>query len=130
MSWAEDCAAVIPCLNEAAAIGKVVAGVRRFLPHVWVVDDGSTDATSHEAAAAGARVVRHAVSQGKGASLQDGWRAAQTGGFRWALTLDGDGQHAADDIPAFFDLADRTGARLVWGIEWATRGGCRRCGGG
>ena len=115
MSWAEECAAVIPCLNEAAAIGKVVAGVRRYLPQVWVVDDGSSDATSPEAAAAGARVLRHAVPLGKGASLQEGWRAAQSGGFQWALTLDGDGQHATEDIPAFFELVDRTGARLVSG---------------
>jgi glycosyltransferase involved in cell wall biosynthesis len=115
MSWAEQCAAVIPCLNEATAIGKVIAGVRRYVPNVWVVDDGSTDATSSGAEAAGARVLRHAVPQGKGASLQDGWRAVQTAGFQWALTLDGDGQHASEDIPAFFELADETGARLVSG---------------
>jgi glycosyltransferase involved in cell wall biosynthesis len=115
MSWAEQCGAVIPCLNEAGSIGKVVAGVRRCLPRVWVVDDGSVDGTGAEAKAAGAQVLRHEVPQGKGAALQDGWRAAKAAGCDWALTLDGDGQHAADDIPAFFALADRTGARLVSG---------------
>ena len=117
MSWAQQCAAVIPCLNEAAAIGKVVAGVRRHLPHVWVVDDGSTDATAAKAEVAGAQVLRHATPQGKGTSLQDGWRAVQDAGFEWALTLDGDGQHATEDIPAFFELVDRTGARLVSGTR-------------
>jgi len=115
VSWAEKCAAVIPCLNEAAAIGKVVGGVRGHLPHVWVVDDGSTDATAKEAEAAGATVLRHDVPQGKGAALQDGWRAVRTAGFDWALTLDGDGQHATEDIPAFLEFVDRTGARLVSG---------------
>ena len=115
MSWAEKCAAVIPCLNEAAAIGKVVGGVRGHLPRVWVVDDGSTDATAKEAEAAGATVLRHDVPQGKGAALQDGWRAVRTAGFDWALTLDGDGQHATEDIPAFLEFVDRTGARLVSG---------------
>ena len=115
MSWAEKCAAVIPCLNEAAAIGKVVGGVRGHLPHVWVVDDGSTDATAKEAEAAGATVLRHDVPLGKGAALQDGWWAVRTAGFDWALTLDGDGQHATEDIPAFLEFVDRTGARLVSG---------------
>jgi hypothetical protein len=36
-------------------------------------------------------------------------------GFRWALTLDGDGQHAAEDIPSFFACAEKTGASLVIG---------------
>jgi glycosyltransferase involved in cell wall biosynthesis len=115
VSWAEKCAAVIPCLNEAAAIGKVVGGVRGHLPHVWVVDDGSTDATAKEAEAAGATVLRHDVPLGKGAALQDGWWAVRTAGFDWALTLDGDGQHATEDIPAFLEFVDRTGARLVSG---------------
>jgi glycosyltransferase involved in cell wall biosynthesis len=115
MPWAEQCAAVIPCLNEAAAIGKVVAGVRRYLPQVWVVDDGSEDGTAAEARAAGAQVLRHEISQGKGAALQHGWRAVKAAGFDWALTLDGDGQHATKDIPAFFESADRTGARLISG---------------
>lgn len=89
--------------------------MRRHLPHVWVVDDGSTDDTAKEAAVAGAFVLRHAVPRGKGAALQEGWQVARRAGFDWALTLDGDGQHATEDVPAFLEFVERTGARLVSG---------------
>jgi glycosyltransferase involved in cell wall biosynthesis len=82
---------------------------------VWVVDDGSTDDTAKEAAVAGAFVLRHAVPRGKGAALQEGWQVARRAGFDWALTLDGDGQHATEDVPAFLEFVERTGARLVSG---------------
>jgi len=115
MNWTFNCAAVIPCLNEAAAIGPLVAAVRERLPHVIVVDDGSTDGTATVARRAGAEVLRHATPRGKGAALQTGWRHACGRGFFWALNLDGDGQHAPADIPAFLLRAERSSARLVVG---------------
>src|SRR5678816_924308 len=99
MNWKVECAAVIPCLNEAAAIAGVVRGVQRHFETVFVVDDGSRDNTGALARAAGAEIVRHAEPRGKGAALHDGWQRALESGFKWALTLDGDGQHSCDDIP-------------------------------
>jgi len=57
----------VPCFNEAAAIGKVVADFRAALPDatVYVYDNNSTDDTSAVAAAAGAWVCREA-RRGKG----------------------------------------------------------------
>jgi glycosyltransferase involved in cell wall biosynthesis len=115
MDWAQACVAIIPCYNEAAAIAEVVGGARRHLPNVIVVDDGSTDATSENAYAAGAEVIRHETNLGKGAALRTGCRRARERGFAWALMLDGDGQHSPDDVPVFFDCATRTGAALVIG---------------
>jgi glycosyltransferase involved in cell wall biosynthesis len=110
-----QCAAVIPCYNEAGRIGQVVSGARHHLEHVIVVDDGSTDLTSKEAVAAGAEVVKQFVNSGKGSALRMGWAQAHQAGFTWALTMDGDGQHAAEDIPEFFACAERSGARLIIG---------------
>jgi glycosyltransferase involved in cell wall biosynthesis len=115
MNWPASCAAVIPCLNEAPAIAEVVGAVRQHLPTVFVVDDGSKDNTSALAKAAGATVLRHAVPRGKGAALRAGWQRAQECGFEWALAIDGDGQHCAQDIPKFLSAAERTGAELVVG---------------
>jgi glycosyltransferase involved in cell wall biosynthesis len=42
MDWKRQCAAVVPCFNEAAPIGSVIAEVQKHLPKVIVVDDGST----------------------------------------------------------------------------------------
>src|ERR1700758_567038 len=101
MNWMTQCAAVIPCLNEAASIGQVVKSARRFAETVFVIDDGSSDETGVLAKKAGAEVLRHELPQGKGAALQTGWAHARKRGFRWALTMDGDGQHSAEDIPKF-----------------------------
>ena len=115
MNWNHDCAAVIPCFNEAAHAGKVVTAVEKHLSKIIVVDDGSTDATSEQAKRAGAEIIRLPNNSGKGAALQTGWRRARTLGFKWVLLLDGDGQHAADDIPNFFECAEKTGSTLVVG---------------
>jgi glycosyltransferase involved in cell wall biosynthesis len=115
VNWTDECAAIVPCLNEAQAIGPLVRGIRQFVSTVIVVDDGSTDATAQEARAAGAEVVRHQSSLGKGSALRAGWSIAQQRGFKWALTLDGDGQHAPEDIPNFFAAAEQGSASLIIG---------------
>ena len=113
--WPRHCAAVISCFNEAERIGPLLTRLRRHLPRVIVVDDGSTDATAEIARDGGAGVVRLLKNGGKGAALRTGWRRAREEGFFWALMLDGDGQHAPEDAPGFFACASRTGARLVIG---------------
>lgn len=115
MNWPADCAVIIPCLNESAAIGMLVAAIRRQLPRVLVIDDGSTDGTGDLAMKAGAEVLRHPASLGKGAALNSGWNCAREKGFTWALTLDGDGQHSPEDIPRFLKCAEETSAQLVIG---------------
>ncbi|HZR16900.1 MAG TPA: glycosyltransferase family 2 protein [Verrucomicrobiae bacterium] len=115
MNWASACAAVIPCLNEERAIGPLVEAVRAQVSTVYVVDDGSCDNTSARAQAAGAIVLKNVSSQGKGAALTAGWSRAREHGFRWALSLDGDGQHSPEDIARFFECAERTSAALVVG---------------
>jgi len=113
--WPRLCAAVIPCLNEAGSIGTLVSDVRRHLPTALVVNDGSTDATATAAQQAGAIVLTSPANTGKGRALDRGLRCALASGHRWALTLDGDGQHAPADIPAFFARAEETAASLVVG---------------
>src|SRR5688572_18024107 len=60
-------AVLVPCFNEAAAIGKVVTDFRTALPDatVYVYDNNSTDDTAAIAAAAGAEV-RRETRRGKG----------------------------------------------------------------
>lgn len=79
---------IIPALNEGATIAGVIALARRSsLPHeVIVVDDGSIDDTAAAARRAGARVIRSSLL-GKGASMEDGVRAAA---YPLILFLDGD----------------------------------------
>ena len=72
-------AVIIPALNEAGKIGRVLDKMPRdgrF--EAIVVDDGSTDGTGDEARAHGAAlVVRHEVRGGVGAAIRDGWPAGR-----------------------------------------------------
>lgn len=134
---------VIPCHNEERAISGVLADAQRLGVQVFVVDDGSTDATPkivvrhHDVT-----LLRHDERRGKGEALRTGLRAARQAGFEAVLTMDGDGQHQAGDVPYMLAAARRhpgsvvIGARLLdtdrqprvrhlanrvadWGISWA-----------
>ena len=107
--------AVIPCFNEAPAIGALVTAARAFVPEILVVDDCSTDATQTIAQAAGAIVVRHAANQGKGSALTTGFRTALERGFKAVVTLDGDGQHDPGEIALFLETYSRGDCDLVLG---------------
>jgi glycosyltransferase involved in cell wall biosynthesis len=87
---------IVPAYNEAEAIAGLVGALRAAAPwhEVLVIDDGSTDGTSQQAAAAGATVVRHPYNKGNGAAVKTGIRTA-TG--EYILIVDGDGQHRAED---------------------------------
>jgi glycosyltransferase involved in cell wall biosynthesis len=115
VDWTRQCVAVIPCFNEAPFVAAIVTEVRGHLPNVIVVDDGSTDGTALRARAAGAEVIHLPSNSGKGAALRAGWRHASQKGFAWVLMMDGDGQHAPEDIPKFLACAENKNAALVVG---------------
>ena len=106
---------IIPAYREAGRIGAVVSEAVRYIPDVIVVDDGSPDGTAVEAARAGARVVRHEVNRGKGAALNTGFKTARDLGFDFAITMDGDGQHAASDLPVFVEACRQTSLPVLVG---------------
>ncbi len=112
---------VIPVLNESRRIQSVVrlAVQSPCVGEVLVIDDGSIDDTPELAAAAGARVLTSTML-GKGASMEDGLRAARHGTL---LFLDGDLAGLQED------LVDRMAAPVLQGwadfvkARFARRGG-------
>ncbi len=96
-------AVVIPAYNEAATIADIVRRARHQVEQVFVVDDGSCDATAAQAEAAGAVVVRQPDNQGKGVSLWRGMQIAVEQGATAVITLDADGQHRPEDIPQLLE---------------------------
>ncbi|MFW6132941.1 MAG: glycosyltransferase family 2 protein [Planctomycetota bacterium] len=101
---AEELTVIVPALNEADAIGDVVAELRGHLPTatIMVVDDGSEDDTGQVAASVGARVVRHRRNLGYGASIKTGIVAATT---PYVATYDADGQHRPEDLARLLAVA-------------------------
>ena len=90
---------VIPAYNEAATIRDVASRTIRQCKRVIVVDDGSTDGTAEALVGLPVTVLRNTVNCGKAASLWRGFQQALTAGASGVATLDGDGQHAPEDIP-------------------------------
>ncbi len=91
--------AAIPCYNEERFIGSVILKVKEYVDQVIVVDDGSNDATSEIAEAAGALVERHKVNRGKGVAVNTAFNLAREMGVDALVLIDGDGQHDPAEIP-------------------------------
>lgn len=96
---------LIPALNEARTIGKIVQAVRGQNLDVVVIDDGSSDRTGEIAKENGAKVIRHEMKKGKGASLRDGFNDVLQNDYGGVIILDGDGQHDVDEIKKFLQEA-------------------------
>jgi len=97
---------VIPSYNTGPTVYATVKAARAAWSPVWVVVDGSDDGTAEglralAAADPGLRVDVLPRNAGKGAAVLHALEAAQAAGFTHALTMDSDGQHPADLIPAF-----------------------------
>ncbi len=93
--------AIVPAYNEEGSVARVVRDLHRRAPgfDVLVVDDGSTDRTSAEARAVGARVLRMPFNLGIGGTVQAGYQYALEHGYDVAIQVDGDGQHDAGEVP-------------------------------
>jgi glycosyltransferase involved in cell wall biosynthesis len=109
---------IIPAYNEAAVIGRVVADVVWRGYKVVVIDDGSTDATGLNAAAAGAIVVSHPINLGQGAALQTGIQFALRQGADSIVTFDADGQHRAADVAGLIDALAANNADFALGSRF------------
>ncbi len=107
---------VIPALNEAGNIGRLVEETYAAIPRdrlaeVIVIDDGSEDATGDEIKALIARYptlryLQHGTRSGQSAAIRTGVLAASA---PIIATMDGDGQNDPKDIP---NLLSRLGATL------------------
>ena len=95
-------AVLVPCYNEEAAIGKVVADFRAALPDapIYVYDNNSTDRTVEVAAAAGA-IVRRELHQGKGRVVRRMFTDVDADVY---VLVDGDATYDAPSAPKMIEL--------------------------
>jgi glycosyltransferase involved in cell wall biosynthesis len=111
---------LIPSYNPGAKVcATVEAALQQWAP-VWVVVDGSTDQSAQRllemaAAEPGLKVWLLPKNRGKGAAVLFGLEQAKESGYSHALTMDSDGQHPADRIPAFMRASLERPAAMVLG---------------
>ncbi len=108
-------AVVIPAYNEQATIRDIAMGAANVAHHVIVVDDGSSDDTSAALDGLPVKCIRLSANRGKAAALAHGFETALDLDIEGVVTLDGDGQHRAEDIARIADVGLRSGDRIVIG---------------
>jgi len=111
---------IIPSYNPGPKVYDTVRAARAQWTPVWVVVDGSTDGSaealqSMAAADPGLRVILLPENRGKGAAVLEGITRAEAEGYSHALTMDSDGQHPADLIPAFMAASQAAPAAMILG---------------
>lgn len=104
---------IIPTYNNGGTVADVAGRALKVCPDVFVVDDGSTDGTQVE----GVTLLRHDRNRGKGCALRTGFKAASAAGFTHAITLDADGQHFPEDIPALVEASDLNPDDFIIGLR-------------
>jgi glycosyltransferase involved in cell wall biosynthesis len=107
---------LIPTFNNSKTLQKVLEGVFQFTRQVIVVNDGSTDDTSAILTAyPDIHTITFPENKGKGMALRTGFLEAVQRGYDYAITIDSDGQHFPDDLPAFLDQLEQEGPALIIG---------------
>lgn len=114
-------AVVIPAYNEAVTIRDIAARALKICPQVIVVDDGSVDGTARALDGLAVQLLRNDRNLGKAASLWRGAQAALASGVDAVVTLDGDGQHAPEDISRLMAAAQQNPGSIVIGARLADR---------
>ncbi len=116
---------IIPAYNEAESIAEVIQSIRRqsHWIDILVMNDGSTDETGAQAAAAGAEVLHLPYNVGIGASVQAGFLFAEQQDYEVVIRNDGDGQHAPEDIPAMLSALQQGDIDIVIGSRYLEKRG-------
>ncbi len=112
---------LIPSYNPGTKVFETVRSARAQWSPVWVVVDGSTDASVQGLQAMAAQDIDLQVlvlprNVGKGAAVLHGLDLAAAQGFTHVLTMDSDGQHPAQLIPDFMAASVAQPAAMVLGV--------------
>lgn len=94
----------VPVYNEERYVEGVLREVRRYSPHILVVNDGSTDGTPEKLAAEpGIEIITHPKNRGYGAALVSAFDYAVRHCYDVLVTMDCDGQHQPERIPVLLE---------------------------
>ena len=96
------CCVLIPTYNNEKTIKQVINDALEYCSDVFVVNDGATDNTTNIIQQIPKiTVYEYKKNKGKGNALKLGLKKVTDLGFRYAITIDSDGQHFVEDLPLF-----------------------------
>ena len=109
---------IIPTYNNAATLAGVIEDVAQYSDHIIVVNDGSTDNTidivkSYPAV----QFISYPKNVGKGWALRKAFAYASEQGYKYAISIDSDGQHFAKDLPSFITKLEEEPNAIIIGAR-------------
>ncbi|UWX56673.1 DUF2062 domain-containing protein [Maribacter litopenaei] len=108
------CCVLIPTYNNEKSLARVLRDVLKYTSNVVVVNDGATDSTPKILEGfSEVHQIHLKKNQGKGKALKTGFTEALHKGYEYAITMDSDGQHFAEDIPVFLDALEKETTKNV-----------------
>jgi glycosyltransferase involved in cell wall biosynthesis len=109
---------IVPTYNNEQTLQRVVESVLKFTHQVIVVNDGSTDSTANIIKTLPqVSVVAYVKNRGKGFALRQGFNRAIELGYQYAISIDSDGQHYAEDLPQFLEKLKTHPAAIIIGAR-------------
>lgn len=114
----QETVVIIPTYNNGKTLAAVIDDVRIYMRDIIVVNDGCTDNTTDILSRyPDITVITHPVNKGKGTALKHALIQARKAGYRYAITIDSDGQHFASDIPVFMEAIEQEPDSLLVGAR-------------
>jgi glycosyltransferase involved in cell wall biosynthesis len=109
---------VVPVFNESPVIKNTISSIKEAgFPNIIVVDDGSSDDSLNIIKQTGVLCFHHKINRGKGAAVKTGIEAAKLRGANIIVTMDGDGQHNANDIKNLIQPIKKNQCDVVLGTR-------------
>lgn len=115
---------IIPCFNEEKNIGKLIDNIRSTSDEfdILIVNDCSEDKTYEVAKSKGVTILDLPCNLGIGGAVQAGYKYANKNGYKYAIQVDGDGQHDPSYIMKLKEKIDE-GYNLVIGSRFIEKNG-------
>lgn len=113
-----DIVVIIPTYNNEKTLTRVIEDVLNYVEDIIIINDGCTDNTPALLKRfPRIEVITHPVNKGKGTALKNGLALAKECLYRYAITIDSDGQHFASDIPLFISEIEKDPDALLVGAR-------------
>jgi len=122
-------AIIVPAYNEEKSISSVVDDINSVAKEnnlnitAIVVNDCSTDTTSEVISKLNCVKLNLPINLGIGGAVQTGFKYAFKNGYDYAIQIDGDGQHPANEIPKLVNLCEENNMDVVIGSRFINKEG-------